>query len=316
MWRAAASPNRSPTAPVPISRGGHGHHISPVAAFLATRHGLDLARIDGTGPDGRIIRRDVENTLAHRAAQAGPTVPDATPKPKPALFRADRTPVTEVPMTMIRAAVGRRLLASKQGIPHFQVTERVDAGNLVALKAQLGAFAGTNVSYNDLVLRATALALRLHPRLNSTFDGTTIREHDSADISVAVALPDGLITPIVFKAHTLSVRQIGDTVRELAKRAAAGTLKPHEFEGGTFTVSNLGMHGVLEFNAIINPPQCAILAVAGIRDEPLVRAGSVVAGQAMRLTLSADHRVIDGVAAATFMKTLRELLEEPAELLM
>jgi pyruvate dehydrogenase E2 component (dihydrolipoamide acetyltransferase) len=172
------------------------------------------------------------------------------------------------------------------------------------------------VTVNDLVLRATALALRAHPKLNATFQGNSVRLLDSADISVAVAIPDGLITPIVTRAHAKSVRQIGEEVRVLAKKAADGKLKPEEFQGGSFTVSNLGMFGISDFAAIINPPQVAILAVSGIRDEPVVRSGAVVAGKVLRLTVSADHRAVDGATAAAFIRTLRELLENPATLLV
>nr|MBA3846996.1 2-oxo acid dehydrogenase subunit E2 [Planctomycetota bacterium] len=271
-------------------------------------------QVSGTGPDGRIIKRDIEKALLLGGAKLGSgAAAPAKPKLKP--FRADRA-AKPVPMTGMRAAIGRRLLQSKTQIPHFYVTERIDAANLVVLREQLSAIDGVRVSVNDLVVRATALALRIHPRLNTTFDGTTITEHDSADISVAVAIPDGLITPIVFKAHALSVRQISDAVRDLAKKAQDGKLKPAEFEGGSFTISNLGMYGIEEFSAIINPPQCAILAVGGIKDEPVVRAGQVVPGKTMRVTLSADHRVVDGAAGAEFLKTLRELLEAPAALLI
>jgi len=293
---------------------GRQPRISPVASRMAAASRIDVTQLSGTGPDGRIIKRDIEKALSQGSAKiGGGSAAPAKPKLKP--FRADRA-AKPVPMTGMRAAIGRRLLQSKTQIPHFYVTERIDAANLVALREQLSAIDGVRVSVNDLVVRATALALRIHPRLNTTFDGTTITEHDSADISVAVAIPDGLITPIVFKAHALSVRQISDAVRDLAKKAQDGKLKPAEFEGGSFTISNLGMYGIEEFSAIINPPQCAILAVGGIKDDPVVRAGQIVPGKTMRVTLSADHRVVDGAAGAEFLKTLRELLEAPAALLV
>ena len=216
----------------------------------------------------------------------------------------------------MRKVIGARLLQSKQQIPHFYITEAVDAGALEALRQQLNSIEGVKISVNDLVVKACALALRMVPKVNATFDGTAITLHDSADVSVAVDIPDGLITPIVFKAHTLTVRQISDKVRELAKKARENKLAPAEFQGGSFTISNLGMYGIEQFDAIINPPQAAIIAIAGIRDEAVVRGGSVVPGRVMRVTLSADHRVIDGAVAAEFVKTLRELLESPAVLLL
>ena len=219
-------------------------------------------------------------------------------------------------MSQMRQIIGKRLLEAKTTIPHFYVSESVDAGALVALREQVNLLDGFKVTVNDLIVRASALALRAHPKLNATFHGNSVRYYDSADISVAVAIPDGLITPIVAKAHTKNLKQIGDEVRSLAKKAVEGKLQPAEFQGGSFTISNLGMFGVAEFVAIINPPQVAILAVAGIKDEAVVKNGSVVPGKVMRLTLSADHRAVDGADAAAFMKTLRELLEAPATLLV
>lgn len=317
------------TMPALTSRGGHlppssskNVRSSPVASRLAAANSIDLRLVVGSGPDGRIVRRDIEAAItagtaklgAPGAATGATAGKSAKPKLKP--FRPDRQTVTDVPVTAMRAAIGKRLVASKQAIPHFQVTEAVDCAALIQLREQLNGYEGFKVSVNDLVVRATALALRIHPRLNSTYDGAAIHQHDSADISVAVAIPDGLITPIVFKAHGLSVRQIGETVRELAKKAQDGRLKPAEYEGGSFTISNLGMYGIEQFNAIINPPQCAILAVAAVKDEPVVKAGAVVPGKVMRLTLSCDHRAIDGAVAAEFLRTLRELLEAPAGLLV
>jgi pyruvate dehydrogenase E2 component (dihydrolipoamide acetyltransferase) len=316
------------TMPALTSRGGHlpsatakNVRISPVASRLAAANGIDLRLLVGSGPDGRIVRRDIEAAITAGTARLGAPGAAAggsgkTAKTQLKPFRPDRQTVTEIPVTAMRAAIARRLVASKQAIPHFQVTEAVDCSALVMLREQLNRYEGFKVSVNDLVVRATALALRLHPRLNSTYDGQIIRQHDSADISIAVAIPDGLITPIVFKAHALTIRQIGDTVRELAKKAHEGRLKPAEYEGGTFTISNLGMYGIEQFNAIINPPQCAILAVAAVKDEPVVKAGAVVPGKVMRLTLSCDHRAIDGAVAAEFLRTLRELLEAPAGLLV
>ena len=316
----APAPVAAPSAAAPktsftVATNGGKVRVSPVASRLAAGNRLDLSQLKGSGPDGRIIKRDIEKALAEGQAKIGAAAPAAKSAPKLKPFRADR-PAQTVALSPMRKIIGQRLHASKTQIPHFQITEKVDCANLSTLREQANQVDGVRVSVNDLIVRAVALALRIHPKLNATFDGTAITLHDSADISVAVAIPDGLITPILFKAHSLSVRQIGEQIKVLAKKATDGKLQPAEFQGGSFTISNLGMYGIEQFNAIINPPQAAILAVGGIKDEPVVKGGQVVAGKTMRLTLSADHRVVDGADGAEFMKTLRELLEAPAALLI
>jgi pyruvate dehydrogenase E2 component (dihydrolipoamide acetyltransferase) len=305
----AAAP--APAKPAQLKKGPR---VSPVAARIAAENGLDLTRISGSGPDGRIVRTDVERAVRDGSAKAA-AGPAAPAKPKLKVLRADKADAS-VAMSPMRAVIASRLLASKQQIPHFYVEDTVDAGALAALREQLGLLDGVRVTVNDLITRACALALRAHPKINATFDGKTVTQLDSADISIAVALPDGLITPIVTKAHSKSVRAIGEEIRVLAKKAQEGKLAPTEFQGGSFTISNLGSTGISAFSAIINPPQVAILAVAAIKDEPVVKDGAVVAGKTLRLTLSADHRAVDGADAAAFMKTLRELLEAPATLLI
>lgn len=302
--------NPAPAKPASVKKGPR---VSPVAARLAAEHGLDLTRIAGTGPDGRIVRVDIERAVRDGSAKSGTVAAPAVARLK--VLRADAAD-TAVAMSPMRTVIAGRLQASKQQIPHFYVENTVDAGALDQLREQLNRLDGVRVTINDLIVRASALALRAHPRVNATFDGRTITQRDSADIAVAVALPDGLITPIVFKAHGKTVRAIGDEIRLLAKKAQDGKLAPAEFQGGSFTISNLGSTGISAFSAIINPPQVAILAVAAIRDEVVVRGGQIVAGRVVRLTLSADHRAVDGADAAAFMKTLRELLENPATLLI
>ncbi len=316
---AAVAVAMAVTAPAPSSSAGlsKGVRVSPVAAKIASSLGVDLRAVKGTGPDGRIVRRDVEAASKAGTAKIGAVGAGAAKaeKPKLKVLRADAAN-SDVAMSQMRQIIGKRLLEAKTTIPHFYVSESVDAGALVALREQVNLLDGFKVTVNDLIVRASALALRAHPKLNATFHGNSVRYYDSADISVAVAIPDGLITPIVAKAHTKNLKQIGDEVRSLAKKAVEGKLQPAEFQGGSFTISNLGMFGIAEFVAIINPPQVAILAVAGIKDEAVVKNGSVVPGKVMRLTLSADHRAVDGADAAAFMKTLRELLEAPATLLV
>lgn len=303
----------APSAPAALPKGVR---ISPVAAKIASSLGVDLRAVKGTGPDGRIVRRDVEAAAKAGTAKLGAAGAVAKPeKPKLKVIRADANN-SDVAMSPMRQIIGKRLLEAKTQIPHFYVSETVDAGALVALREQVNLLDGFKVTVNDLIVRASALALRAHPKLNATYHGNSIKQYDSADISVAVAIPDGLITPIVAKAHTKNIKQIGDEVRVLAKKAVEGKLQPAEFQGGSFTISNLGMFGIAEFVAIINPPQVAILAVAGIKDVPVVKNGQIVPGKTMQLTLSADHRAVDGADAAAFLKTLRELLEAPATLLV
>jgi len=303
--------NPAPAKPAVVKKGPR---VSPVAARIAAELGLDLARISGSGPDGRIVRADVERAAKDGSAKAG-AGPAAPVKAKLKVLRADAAD-SAVAMSPMRTIIAQRLAASKQQIPHFYVEEQVDAGALDSLREQLNRLDGVRVTINDLIVRASALALRANPRVNATFDGGTITQRDSADIAIAVALPDGLITPIIAKAHAKSVRAIGEESRVLVQKALAGKLAPAEFQGGSFTISNLGSTGIAAFSAIINPPQVAILAVAAIRDEPVIRNGTVVPGRLVRLTLSADHRAVDGADAAAFMKTLRELLENPATLLI
>ena len=300
-----------PSAPAALPKGVR---ISPVAAKVAAALGVDVRQVKGSGPDGRIVRRDVEAAAKSGSAKIGVAAGKPT-KPKLKVLRPDGTGA-DVAMSPMRQIIGKRLLEAKTQIPHFYVSESIDAGALVAMREQINVLEGMNVTINDLIVRASALALRAHPKVNATFHGNSIKQYDSADISVAVAIPDGLITPIVTKAHAKSVKQIGEEVRALAKKAVEGKLQPVEFQGGSFTISNLGMFGISEFVAIINPPQVAILAVAGIKDEAVVKHGQLVAGKVMRVTLSADHRAVDGADAAAFLKTLRELLEAPATLLV
>jgi len=295
-------------------RSGGKRRVSPVAARMAAEYGVPLDALEGSGTDGRIVRRDVEEAIA-QGIKGGGGGSGRPREQKLALFRDDGSD-EHLPISPMRATIGKRLLESKTTIPHFYVTERVNVAALMELRRQANAVEGIKITVNDLIVRACALALRAHPAVNATFDGGTITRHDSADVSVAVAIPEGLITPIVFGAHELSLGEISETVRELAERAQGGGLKPEEYQGGTFTVSNLGMYGIEDFAAIINPPQAAIVAVSGIKDEAVVEGDRCVPGKVMRLTLSADHRVVDGADAADFLRTLRRILEIPAALLL
>ncbi|MBC7172534.1 MAG: 2-oxo acid dehydrogenase subunit E2, partial [Polyangiaceae bacterium] len=230
-----------------------------------------------------------------------------------------RRPPTVEKASSMRRTIARRLAESKREVPHYYLTIDVDAEPMVLARAHMNALleaSGEKVSLNDLILKGCAVALRRVPAVNSSWIDGDIHRHHVIDVSVAVAIPDGLITPVVRDADTKGVAQIAREVKDLAGRAKAKKLAPEEFTGGTFSISNLGMYGIDEFAAVINPPEGAILAIGAVRDEPVVRHGNVVPGKRLRMTLSADHRVIDGAVGAEFLKVLRELLESPISMLL
>jgi pyruvate dehydrogenase E2 component (dihydrolipoamide acetyltransferase) len=280
---------------------------SPLAKKMAKESQIDLSTVKGTGPHGRIMSRDLDlgqhaGTVTFGRREA-PTIPPGT--------------YEEIPLTPIRKMIGRRLQEAKTFIPHFYTSQEINAARMIQLRAELSS-AHLKVSYNDFILRASALALKEHPEVNSGFHSVnqSIIRFKTIDLSVAVSLPSGLITPIIRHADFKNLGQLSSEMRMLAARAKEGKLSREEYTGGSFTISNLGMFGITEFVAIINPPQAAILAVGGIEDRPIVKEGSVVAGKTMRLTLSADHRVLDGADAARFLKTLQKYLENPSLLLL
>lgn len=310
---------------------------SPVVRKIAREKSIDLGSIHGSGPGGRVIMRDLEGAEARvglpGAALRGPSTtppaqkPSAPPAQQPSARAPSPEPAPSVPqgagrsekLSQMRKVIARRLSESKREVPHFYLTIDVDAEPLLALRAQLNgelASSGEKLSVNDLLIKACATALRRMPRVNASFTGDAIFYYDSVAISVAVAVPDGLVTPVVRDADRLGVLAISQAVRDLATRARAKKLKPEEMQGGTFSISNLGMYGIDAFAAVINPPEGAILAVGAVRDEPVVRGGAVVAGKRMALTLSCDHRVIDGALGAEWLKLLRTLVEQPVNMLL
>lgn len=280
---------------------------TPLARKIAKEKGLDLSTLKGTGPGNRIVSDDLS-----KAQPTGLVAFSRTERPKkaPGTF-------SEEPLTPMRKVISQRLQDAKTFIPHFYVSMKLDAQPMIDLREQLKS-QGVKLTYNDFVVRASALALRQHPNVNSGFNSAnnTIVRFETIDISIAVSLSNGLITPIVRHADYKNVGEISLEIKELAARAKEGKLDLHEYKGGSFTVSNLGMYGVSEFIAIINPPQAAILAVSGINATPVIKNGVVVPGNEMTLTISGDHRVIDGVAGAEFLKTMQRLLENPAVLLI
>jgi pyruvate dehydrogenase E2 component (dihydrolipoamide acetyltransferase) len=307
-----------PGGAAPAGTGGRVW-ASPLARKLARVGGLTIEEIIGTGPRGRILRRDVDAALADRATARPPRAAPADEEDAltPAT-RARKLVVAgyeEIPHSRIRLATARRLTTSMQQAPHFYVRATVRVGPLLQLRAELNSDDAAKVSVNDLVVKAVAGAHRRVPDMNVTWTDDAVRRYSAVDVAVAVATERGLLTPVVRDVGSLTVSDLATSVRDLAGRARDGKLKQDELEGGSISVTNLGMFGVEEFAAIINPPHAAILAVGAVRDEPVAQGGTVVLGQVMSLTLSVDHRPVDGVLAARWLAALVELLEHPARIL-
>jgi len=292
--------------PAPTANGQRVK-ASPLAKKVAQEHGVDLRAVRGTGPGGRIIEADVE--AAMRSGGTGAAAPAQS-------VPAADLPGSKRPMSPIRKIIARRLTQSKQTIPHFYLTLDVDMRAASRLRTEYNAGAGEDrrISFNDLVVRACALALEKFPAIRSQLDGDSIRIPDMVSIGVAVALEEGLVVPVIRDAQNKSVSVIGRETRALAEKARKGQLTPDEYSGGVFTVSNLGMFDVTMFQAIINPPETAIVAVGAIRDTPIVEGGQVIPGKQMYLTISADHRLADGHVAAQFMQEVKRLLQSPLSL--
>jgi pyruvate dehydrogenase E2 component (dihydrolipoamide acetyltransferase) len=286
---------------------------SPLARKIAREHDIDLASVTGTGPQGRIVRADIEAAIA-----AGPSAP-AAPVAAPTAPAVQPGPDTvEVPINNIRKVTARRLTES-QAVPHFFLTNVVDAQKLIAFRKDVNeslAASGGKVSINDLIVRAVAVALRAHPEVNSSWGGDKLLRHNRINIGIAVALPDGLIVPVVQDADRKSLGEIAQTTVALAEKARAGKLKLDEMSGGTFTISNLGMFGIDEFTAVINPPEAAILAVGAATAVPEVRDGQLVEVPKMKITMTVDHRVLDGAMAAAFLRDLKGILEAPLSIVL
>ena len=292
--------------------------VSPLARKLAQRASIDLARVTGTGPSGRIIQRDIEAFVAARppAAAGRPAAAAAVAALAPAVARTG--PDTEdIPLSPIRAAIARQMTQSKAPVPHFYITTEIAMERAAALREELQALPGApKVTFTDVVVRACAVTLQKHPGVNASFTGDAIRRHRAAHIGIAVAVEDGLITPVLRDCDRKSLFQIAAESRDLIERTRARKLRQQELSGATFSVSNLGMFPVDEFNAIINPPEGAILAVGAIVDKPVVVDGQLAVGKRMRVTLSADHRVMDGAMGARFLADLKAALEAPLALLV
>ena len=304
----------------------HGRvRASPVARRLAAESSVALSSMSGSGPAGRIVKRDVEAAIAAGpAAELGTAVRaeasggTAAPFPTAPAFVQSGAEFEEIPLTQMRKTIARRLTESIGPVPHFFLTIEVDMERAMEARSTINAMLereGRKVSLNDLIIRATAAALTRHPDCNAHWLGDSIRRFKRVHIGVAVAVEDGLITPIIRDADLKCVAHIGAEVRELAGRAREKRLQPEEYSGATFSVSNLGMFGIHEFTAVINPPEAGILAVGGVEEIPVVEAGQVVIRNRMKMTMSCDHRVIDGALGAAFLSTLKGMLEEPTAIL-
>jgi pyruvate dehydrogenase E2 component (dihydrolipoyllysine-residue acetyltransferase) len=322
---ATASDSPIVAATTPVASGARVK-ASPVAKKLAEERGVDLTTVLGSGPGGRIVKKDVE-----AAAAGGATAPEVataaaavgappSAEPLPAIVLTGEGPeYTDHPLSQMRKTIAKRLVQSIGPVPHFFLTIDVDMARAMEARKSINSMLeaeGRKVSLNDMIIRATATALMKHPECNAHWGGDHIRRFSGAHIGVAVAVEDGLITPIVRNAHLKGIAHIGQEVRELAGRAREKKLKPEEYTGATFSISNLGMFGIHEFTAVINPPEAGILAVGGVVDTPVAVDGQVVVRPRMRVTMSCDHRVIDGAVGSRFLATLKSMLEEPAVILV
>ena len=281
------------SAPKPVNDGRM--RVSPLAKKLAEDKGLPLQYIPGSGDGGRIVRRDIDAFVAGASVQSASAVES----------------YTEENVSQMRKTIARRLAESKFTAPHFYLTMEINMGRAVEARAAMNAATGSKVSFNDMVIKATSLALKQHPKVNSSWQGDTIRYNHHVHMGVAVAVDEGLLVPVVRFADTKTLAQINQEVKVFVDKAKNKKLQPSDWEGNTFTISNLGMFGIEEFTAIVNPPDACILAVGAIREVPVVKNGMVVPGHTMKLTLSCDHRVVDGASGSAFLQTLKAMLEEP-----
>ncbi len=293
--------------PVAVSQNGDSRiKASPLAKKLAAEKGLNLSGVSGTGDYGRVVKRDVATW--HPGKMGGLAFGNPVINTKEGF--------TEEPVSQMRKTIARRLSESKYAAPHFYLTMEINMDHAVQSREAINMLSPVKVSFNDMIIRASAASLRQNPKVNSSWLGDKIRYNDHIHIGVAVAVEEGLLVPVVRFADQKSFVQIGNEVREFAKKAKEKKLQPADWEGNTFTISNLGMFGIEEFTAIINPPDACILAVGGIKETPVVRDGLVVPGKVMKVTLSCDHRVVDGATGAAFLQTLKMMLENPVTILI
>jgi pyruvate dehydrogenase E2 component (dihydrolipoamide acetyltransferase) len=301
-----ASTPAAKSAPVSVAPAVHSSNgrtkASPLAKRLAEEKGISINQVAGSGDGGRVVKRDIEN---YSPSASGVTT-----------SAVGVESFTDEPVSQMRKVIARRLAESKFSAPHFYLTVSIDMDNAMAARKQINASGDVKVSFNDFVVKATATALRKHPKINSSWLEDVVRYNDHIHIGVAVAVEDGLLVPVVRFADNKSLTQIGAEVKDLAQKAKDKKLQPAEWEGNTFTISNLGMFGIDNFTAIVNPPDACILAIGGISQVPVVKNGAVVPGNVMKVTLSCDHRVIDGATGAAFLQTFKQFLENPVMMIV
>jgi pyruvate dehydrogenase E2 component (dihydrolipoamide acetyltransferase) len=290
--------------------------VSPLAARMAADAGIDLRSLQGSGPGGRIIKRDIEAAISQpQAAPAAPSYPRVVETTR--FQQVGASAYRDEPASQIRQTIAKRLVTSLGPVPHFFLTSEIEMDRAAEMRKGINALdPDLKISVNDIIIKVAAAALIQHPEVNASFQEKFVRYYEQADIGVAVAIEDGLITPVVRAANQKSLSQIAAEVRELAERARSKRLKPEEYTGATFSISNLGMFGIDEFTAVINPPEGAILAVGAMTAKPVVRENEIVIRQMMRVTMSCDHRVIDGATGARFLQTFKKILENPLYLVV
>jgi pyruvate dehydrogenase E2 component (dihydrolipoamide acetyltransferase) len=311
---AAPAPASAPAAPAITAVVNEGRiFASPLAKKIAQEKGIDLKYVKGTGENGRITRADLENYTPGTATPAATSSTSAGATP--AFVPSGTVSFVDTPVSQMRKVIAKRLSESLFTAPHFYLTMKINMDAAIKARTLLNENATTKISFNDMIVKATALSLKQHPKVNSSWMGDFIRENHHVNIGIAVAVDEGLLVPVLRFADGLSLSQISGTVKEFAKKAKDKKLQPADWEGSTFTISNLGMFGIDQFTAIINPPDACILAVGGIAQEPVVKNGQIVPGNVMNVTLSCDHRVVDGATGAAFLQTLKSLLEEPLRML-
>lgn len=306
---AAAPAEESKTAPAAPSTDDGRVKASPLARKIAEEKGIDLTSVNGSGPEGRIVKKDVEDFKGTGSVSAPAASAPSTP-----VFSSLES--KEVKVSQMRKAIARRLSESKFSNPHFYETIDIDMKAAMAARSAMNASNDVKISFNDIVVKACAIALTRHQAINSSWLGDVIMEHGDVNVAVAVAIDEGLMTPVIKHADKKGLAQISAETKELAGLARDRKLQPDQMEGSTFTISNLGMFGIEEFTAIINPPNACILAVGAIRDVPVVENGAVVPGKRMKVTLSSDHRVVDGAKSAQFLNTVKDLIENPLSMLL
>ena len=296
-----------PAVAAPISNANGRVFASPLAKKLAEEKGVDINQVAGTGESGRIVKRDVDHYVPYVPAAGGSQV---------VAVQSGVESYTDVPNSQMRKAIAKTLTASKFSAPHFYLKMEVDMDNAIAAREAINAKSGSKVSFNDMIIKAVAASLRKHPKVNADWIGEAIRYNNHIHVGVAVAVEEGLVVPVVKFADTKGIAQLGSEIKDLASRARDKKIKPEEMQGGTFAVSNLGMYGIEDFTSIINPPNGCILSVGQIKQTPVVKNGEIVPGNVLKLSLSCDHRVVDGAIGSEFLQTLKNLLENPVLMLV